>query len=350
MPVTLENLKSVSYLKPENIGDGRVVKLMPFWDGTAWHLWLDTSEGLIEGKVLDVSEGDYIGKGAAKETDLFIPFIDFMWQRASWPEIVDVIRAIADDFHNMGTSVAKLRLFYDTRGKLAPSSSARFAATELEYLVILCRTVFDLLQEMISITWGGNVRLLDPAAEQKRKQIKLPDTFSRMVLVDKQRPRTPAEIESKYGVPPVLANEYARLTPFFTRLRGVRDNVVHGRKGIGAIFNTERGFCVEPNSSPFSEFTAWRPEHYFNEHIASVLPWLADLVLQTIDACNSLMRAFAAVVLFPPEIAPGYRIFVRGAYNPALAQVLDVHNGGSPWWGDAASTHQPDAPHDPTAA
>lgn len=166
MPVTIENLKSVWYLNTENLGDGRVVNLMPLWDGTAWHLWVDTPEGLIEAKVVDVSEGDYIGKGAAKETDLFIPFIDFMWQRASWPEIVDVVRAIAEDFHNMGTSVAKLRLFYDARSNLAPSGSARFAATELEYLIMLCRTVFDLLQEMISITWGGKVRLLDPAAEK----------------------------------------------------------------------------------------------------------------------------------------------------------------------------------------
>ncbi len=349
MPVTLENLKSVSYLKPENLGDGRVVNLMPLWDGNAWHLWVETPDALIEAKVLDVAEGDYIGKGAAKETDLFIPFIDFMWQRASWPEIVHVLRAIADDFHNMGTSVAKLRLFYDTRSKLAGNSSARFAATELEYLVMLCRTVFDLLQQMISITWGSNVQLLDAAAEKRRKQKKLPDTFSRMVLVDKERPLTPAEFESRYGIPPVLANEYARLIPFFIRLRRTRDNVVHRGKGIGFVFDTERGFCVNPKFSPFSDFTGWRPEHYYTENIASLLPWLADLILQTIDACNSLMRAFATVVMFPAEIAPGYRIFVRGAYNPALAQVLEVHNGGSPWWEDAATHPEPDAPDGPTA-
>lgn len=61
MPVTIERLKAVSYLKPENLGDGRVINLMPLWDGSAWHQWFDLPDGLIELKIVDVSEGDYIG-------------------------------------------------------------------------------------------------------------------------------------------------------------------------------------------------------------------------------------------------------------------------------------------------
>lgn len=332
LPVTIENLKAVSYLKTESLGDGRVVNFMPLWDGTTWHQWFDLPDGLIEGKVVDIAEGDYVGKGAAKATDLFIPFIDFMWQRASWPDIVNLIRAIADDFHNMGTSAAKLRLFFDSRNRLGTVGAFRFASTELEYLVMLCRTVFDLIQEMISITWARYVKLHDDEAERRRKRVTLPDTFSKMVLVDKKQPRTPTEIEQKYGIPRPLAEEYANITPFFSRLRAVRDNVVHGRKGIGHVFDTERGFCIDPKRPPFSEFAAWRPEHYYNDNIASVLPWVADVILQTIDACNSLMAAFARVVAFPAEIAPGYRVFVRGPHNPALAQVLDVYHGASSWW------------------
>lgn len=333
MPVTIENLKSVSYLDPQSLGDGRSVNLMPLWDGTNWHQWVELPDsGLIEIKMMDVAEGDYVGKGAAKPSDLFIPFIDFMWQRASWPEITGLIFAIADDFHNMGTSVAKLRLVFDCRKKLPSVGASRFAATELEYMVMLCRTVFDLMQEMISITWAKYVRLHDTEAEQRRKRGKLPDTFSKMVLIDKKQPRTAVEIEQKYGIPKPLAQEYANIAPFFWRLRDARDNVVHGRKGTGHVFDTERGFCVDPKRFPFSQFTAWRDNHHYNENIVSVLPWIADAILQTIDMCNRLMGAFARVVAFPAELAPGYRIFIRGPHNAAVAEVLNIHTGGSPWW------------------
>jgi hypothetical protein len=116
---------------------------MPFWDGESWHLWVDTPEGLVEGKVLDTVEGDYVAKTPARQSDLFIPFIHLMWQRASWREICPLISAISDDFHNMGTAIAKLRHFFDCRERLPRGAAPRFASTELEYLVILTRTVFD---------------------------------------------------------------------------------------------------------------------------------------------------------------------------------------------------------------
>lgn len=333
MAVTIENLKVVPYLRTEHLGDGRTVKLMPLWDGQCWHLWIDMPEGLIEGKIMDTVEGGYVGTTAAKQSDLFIPFIHLMWQCASWPEICPLISAISDDFHNMGTSVAKLRHFFDSRSNLPRGATSRFAQTELEYLVMLCRSVFDLLQEIMSIVWENKVQLLDEAAEKRRRLTKLPETFSRLVLQDKKRPRSASEIESKYGIPKLLAARYASLEPFFSQLRNVRDDVVHGRRSIGHVFDTERGFCIDPKAAPFSSFNGWRPDHYFNENIASILPWIASIILQTIDACNGLMGTFASVIKLPPEIAPGYRVLVRGPHTEALAELLQVHSGASVWWG-----------------
>ena len=127
MAITIESLKVVSYLKTEHLGDGRTVKLMPLWDGTNWRMWVDTPVGLIEGKMMDTIEGDYVGVGAAKESDLFIPFVHLMWQRASWPEVCPLISAISDDFHNMGTSLAKLKHFFHSQRTLPPRSASRFA-------------------------------------------------------------------------------------------------------------------------------------------------------------------------------------------------------------------------------
>jgi hypothetical protein len=260
-----------------------------------------------------------------------------MWQQASWGEICPLIIAISEDFHNMGTSVAKLKHFHGFRKQIGNRGTHRFASTELEYLVTLCRTTFDLLQEMIASIWRTRVRLLDETAESLRRARPLPKTFSKMVLHEKEQLRNAADIEAQFGLPKALAEQYERVSPFFSELRKTRDRIVHGGSGFGMIFDTERGFCVDPKTQPFNTFENWRPEHYYNENIASVLPWIADTILKTIDACNSLMGAFGSVVQLPPPIAPGYAIFVRGYHNEALAELLSIHSGGTAWWGEPAT-------------
>ncbi len=330
--LTIEDLRNVVYLDTTQLGD-RIVNLMPLWDGAQWRMWFPTSGGLIEGKLADATEVNYVAHAAATRSDLLIPFVHLMWQRASWREICPLILAICDDFHNMGTSVAKLRHFFGCRRALPPGGANRFATTELEYLATLTRTVFDLLQEMISIIWREKVQLLDETADANRRGHPLPETFSKLVLRDKQSFKSADDIERQYRLPRPLAEQYANLAPFFSQLRNFRDRVVHGGTGFGPIFETERGFCIDPKSPPFSSFEGWRPEHRYNENINSILPWIADTILRTIDACNSLMTTFASIIRLPPEIAPGYQVFVRGPYNEALAEVLEVHSGASPWWG-----------------
>jgi hypothetical protein len=332
LPITIEALGVVPYLETKHLGDGRTVKLMPLWDGQNWRLWLETGESLTEAKITDTVEGDYLATIQASESDLFIPFVHLMWQRLSYPEIVPLIAAISDDFHNMGTSVAKCRFFFDHRKELKPATASRFAHTELEYLLMLCRSVFDLLQEAISITWGQKVRLHDQAAERRRSSRMLPSTFSKIVLIEKRLPRTAAEIAEKFGLPPALAEKYEKLILFFSRLRDARDNVVHGKRGFGRLFDTERGFCVDPAAAPFKEFDGWLPEHRYNENLVSALPWIADTISQTINACTSLMDALASIIQLPSEIAPGYKVFVRGPNNWAMVELFNIHSGESARW------------------
>ena len=87
MPVAIHQLKPVTYLKTEHLTCGQTLKLMPFWDGSNWHMWSDTPAGLVEGKVVDTVEGDYVATQPAQKSDLFIRFVDLMWQRISWPDI-----------------------------------------------------------------------------------------------------------------------------------------------------------------------------------------------------------------------------------------------------------------------
>jgi hypothetical protein len=80
MPLTIDELKKLPYLDLSAL-DGRTVQLMPLWGGTSWRMWVDTEVGLIEGKIVDALESDYLAKQPAKETDLFIPFVHLIWNK-----------------------------------------------------------------------------------------------------------------------------------------------------------------------------------------------------------------------------------------------------------------------------
>ena len=288
-------------------------------------------QGLIEGQIHDTVQGNYVATAPARESDLYISFVNLMWQRASFPDVYPLISSITEDFHNMATSTAKLQHFFESRTKLKGLGS-RFASTELEYLVIQARGVFDLLQESIAAIWNTKVKLSNEQAERRRRQNHIPDKFSKVVLKAKKSLRTVEEIETTFGFPPPLAQEYVAHGPFFSGLREARDKIVHGTGSTPLIFDTERGFCVNPAMPPFNSYGGWNEQHHYNENIVSVLPWVAHVITGTIEACNRMMEVFSTVIELPREIAPGYRIYARGSSNDALFEILRMKEGASAWW------------------
>jgi hypothetical protein len=78
----------IPYLRrPADPAVDRAVPLFPLWEGERWRLWLPTPTGLIEVNPLDLAEGGYVAKAGRSESDLFVPFLDTMWKRASWPDL-----------------------------------------------------------------------------------------------------------------------------------------------------------------------------------------------------------------------------------------------------------------------
>ncbi len=311
---------------------------MPFWDGEKWHQWFSTGDGgLIKGAIVDVVQSDYVGKKAASESDLLIPFVEFMWQRASWPKVTPLIAAICDDFHHLATSTAKIRHFFDAKDSISPDYVSSFVETELEYILILSRSIFDLLQEAISTILYEYTRFTDPSTDILRKKHRLPDSFSKMILHGKNSSKPPGtiktidEIRGKYAVTPLLATEYLKQAPFFVSLTTARNKIIHDGNSLPKVYVTEKGFCICPREQPFVEFNIWNDTHRYNENLVSLLPWVAHVLFQTIGACNDMMEAFAREIKFPDEIAPGYRIFIRDYTNEALLQLHEIHQGKSAW-------------------
>jgi hypothetical protein len=330
MSISRDDLKLVTYLDLRAL-DARIPNLMPLWDGQRWHYWAETEKGLLELKIVEVSHVTYVAKQPANENDVIIPFVELMWQHASWPEICRMISGITEDFHNLGTSIEKLSHFFENRHAI--DDVGQFAKTEFEYIFILSRSVFDLLQEAIAWIWRNATMLLDKDAEARRKQSSLPPTFSKMVLAD-GKVREPAELVEKYALPLAMAESYASVAPFFIKVRRLRDEIVHLGKDPNAIYVTERGFCVPTSAFGFEKEWFWRPEHRENENLVSLLPLLAHIVLGTLESCGNLMVAFARQIQLPPPLAPEHRLFVRGPHNEALIWLFDVANGWPPWWSD----------------
>jgi hypothetical protein len=327
-----DSLRQIPYLNVDAIED-RTVKLMPLWDGERWRDWFPIDGGkIISVPIVDTLEGDYIALRPAKETDITIPFVELMWQRASWPDVCPFISGLCADFHNLGTSVEKTDYFFRRREELG-HSIASFIKTELEYLFMRSRSIFDLLHDAIATIWETKIQLLDAESEAKRKRHKLPDRLSKMILNgDAIKPGE--ELVEKYALPPALAAAYEAVAPFFLETRRFRDAVVHRGRDETQIYSKDKGFCVPKEFRQIYDVDVQAPDHFHNENLVSLLPLIAHLVIGTIGSCNTVARAFAQQIKLPDEIAPGYRVFIRGPHNQALAWMNAVRAGGSPWWSD----------------
>jgi hypothetical protein len=304
---------------------------MPVWDGTAWSMWIDAPpEQLMKVQIVDTARSNYLATVPANKFDLHIPLGDFMWQRASWPQVTRLISGICDDFHHLATIAAKLEHFHDDRDNIDNNLISSFVQSEIEHLIIVARSIFDLLQETTAFFWNNCVVLADSAAEATRRRHKMPPTFAK-IAINNDLPRTAAEIADRYALPPGTSGMYAKHAPFFSSLRASRDGIIHGGSSVDAIFATEKGFCVDPRSRYYSDFL-WKPEHYYNPNIVSLRPWIANIVLKTIEACSEIMFSLAGEIRFPSPIAPAHQVFIRDPANKALIRLLEVHQGNLIWW------------------
>lgn len=310
---------------------GRTVSLQSLWDGKKWHSWIPAGDKLIQGGKPVYTQAYYATEPVSKN-HLYIPFVDLMWQQANFPTITKDLKAICDDFSNLAISLEKIQHFFNTKDDINEYLIGNFIATEIEYILISTRSIFDFLYQIIARFWHEHVVLHDPEAERKKKSIKLPKKLSSFLL-DDGKPRSSLEIHEKFFIPSTIADAFAEHGQFFFELRKHRDNIVHHGSSNPFIFSTEKGFCIGPDMPFVKAFYADRKREawQYNENLYSLLPWLAHLVHGTIQACNEITDSFARTVTLPPRITPDYKIFVNLG-GGALRQAWDVMNGGSPWW------------------
>jgi hypothetical protein len=326
--VTAAELVKIPYFSAEAVEKRSNVEILPYWDGERWHTWIPHDGRLITMHPHDAVESDYIGKSAQREEDLRIPFVEFMWQRGNFAHVRRHFRALCEDFHNLFASVAKLKVLHTMKGADAMRIPQSFVRTEVEYMLTVSRGIFDLLYETIREIWERTTLVETFGPPEK----KLPDRFSKFLLEGNERkPRTAQVLVERFQVPPLFAAAIERHAEFFSGIRGLRDGIIHGIGSPPTFFVLDGGFGVSPTSMPFAHFP-WQACHHYNDHVVSLLPWLADLVLRTIDACSDIMFAFASEIQFPDELAPGYHVFVRCQTSKVVLDLLAAHRNELVWW------------------
>jgi len=322
--ISFNEVNKIPYIDSKNF-HGRALSTLSFYAEDDWHMWVHTEEELVYLKGHPV-EGFYFSKQPENQSDVYFEFLNFIAQRSCWPEVIPCFHGIRDDLFNITASLKKFEILYKVSDQYKTGTS-RFVVTELEYLFSLCRSIFDLLQEMISKQWR-TVKLLDTSIHKKS----LPQTFSKVVLQG-ESVRSAIEIVDKYSIPIKLAEFYERQGTFFQILRTFRDRFIHGGNSIDSILVTEKGFAVRENTQPFSTFDVWNTKHQIENNLCSLRPAIAHIVTKTLEACEDYAYTIQRVIQYPPEMVPEMLFYMRGPFTNELhflALILEECQ----WWSD----------------
>jgi hypothetical protein len=317
-------LVKIPQIDYDNLGQRGLASLTFHVDGE-WHLWVPTDAGLIRMKGWP-AEGFYFAVKPESENDGYLHFLDFIAQIGNSPGVSRPMQGLMEDFFNLSACLKKFDILFEHSQK-ERSGVARLVTTELEYLFALCKSIFDLLQEVIAAQWQ-NIELLDVTRRKKQ----LPKTFAAIVLKANQL-RTEDKLVIDFAIPKELAAFYLRNATFFHTLRTFRDKFIHGGNSPAFVFVTEKGFAVQASTQPFANFNVWNKDHRLPNDLCSLRPAIAHLVHETLKACEDYAETIQTVIKFPPPICPGLSFFMRGFFSEQL-QMNDRVLRECLWWKD----------------
>ena len=309
----------IPYLDRAQLSPERFLATLTFHDDD-WHIWVQTEDN----KFIEIygwpAEAFYFARKPENASDLSLAFLDFMAHKANFIELKQPFAAIQDDILNLSASFAKLKLIFDQEELEKSGGAHRLASTEVEYILLLCRGMFDFLQEIIAKLWE-RLKLSDSAV--KKRQLK--KSFADMALRGDEA-RTAEELMERFGLPDLLARCYERQAPIFVKIRQFRDNLVHRGQNIQTIFRDKRGFVIQRRLGPFLNPNIWRDGEAIENDLVPLLPALALVVHGTLSACEQFALLFATRFTLLNPIVPDMHLFLRGYFNEGFKDVLNDAN------------------------
>lgn len=315
--VPIEEIGAIQHVDPYAVLRGQIICTTTFRTDGQWQFWFINDGRIFPMQIVDLSEGAYFGDNAAAPHDLRLRALNLIAQHACNAETATPFVGIWDDLYNIAASLAKLDLVIAHQSEVN-EQVGRMVVTEVEYLAVQCRSIFDYLQRIIKALWSKVHHKEDGSSPKKT----LPNSFGDMVIAGNNKPRTAAEIEERFMIPQALAFAYARHAPFFASLRTMRDAIIHKGSPTPVIFATEKGAYIESTLWPFSEMTKWQPEEYEPNNLVPLKPALGAMVYLTLLAAEELINMYSAIVDLGRPLCPNHALFLRASSGKSLADLL----------------------------
>jgi hypothetical protein len=325
----LAKLPYVKYL-PQ---DGRIVPLGTFFDSKAknWHLYVPHDDKslirILDGEVIF---GSYLGHDIANpSSDIEFPLGTLVIQHLSFPQTLEALGKLENDIHCCAAILQKYHLMWSQRHD--KNLSARLLVeSELEYLLLLLRSLYDLLQSLVANICSRLV----PADERSRRAMKklLPRSFAGMVLTgnEPKEIRDADDLVTKYGMPEPLALWYHTEATFFQALRKLRDGIAHHGHVPPTVLETEWGFAIMPSEPPWNRFTEW-PEEKRLQGLGSLRSVFAGFIAYALGATTRFATTIPTFLQLAPALGDKLHLFVRNPFGHQLVMLEAMRN--QPWEG-----------------
>lgn len=328
--ISADHLEDLPYLAlvPD---DGRIVPLIGFFEEETekWHTYVPhgTAEfiRLLAG---DMMNGSYLGKVRADSTnDIEWPLGTLVVGRLSFPDVLGALRPLENDVHRCAQVLQKYELFWRHRGE-ANSFASLLVESELEYLLLLLRSYYDALQNVVRAL--ARHPLAGGRDAPRLATQGLPGTFSAIVKDSKALPE-PSALSERYGMHEALTHWYQREAPFFRALKTIRDGIAHHGRQPSIVFETKWGFAVHPGEAPWRHFNVWHEESYMKGRLGSLRRLVASFILHALGATSRLAIAMDGLVELSPVLHQDLRLFVRSPFGHRLIYLEAV--AAEPWEG-----------------
>ena len=312
---SIVTLNDIPFLNLSQAG-GKFCRTLTFFVGGEWRLWIPLGDGRVVESHGWPAEGYYFGEAAERESDIYLHFVDFIAQKASYTEIGKPFIGLTDDFCNLAASLAKISHIHKTRDLLA-SGDTRMVVTEVEYFFSICRSLIDLFQEIACKLWD-KLTLYSSCLPVKKA---LRKSFREMVLYE-GRLVEKEELQARFGLPGPWADFYLRHAEFFLQIRKFRDNIVHSGSQVQTIFSNENGYLVNLNFKPFEDMKVWREADKGNNDLVPLMPALGMVAFKTLLVCEDFSTMMEGSFEFSEPLAPGMRLYSRGYFDEHFVAVM----------------------------
>lgn len=319
-----DQIEKVSYVRhlPR---DGRVVPLLTcFSPGSKeWRLFVEGRPGEIHWLDAEPISGSYLATGPVDPArDLEFPLGTLVTRYLSFLDLLEPIGKLDDALRRCAAILEKYHLLWHQRGTYHGSASL-LIESELEYLLLILRSFYDLLQQLVRRVMRRFVY-----RDQTRGRVKdLPRSFADVVMRG-EKTASEDELQARYGLPEALAQWYADEAHFFAELRTLRDGIAHHGRRLPTIFEVEWGFAIDPSQLPWSRFDLWPIEQRREGKLGALRSVFAGFIVHTMHASTRLATIFPRLFDLPVPVTE-LSYVVRSPFGSWLVDLNGIRE--QPW-------------------